>query len=372
MTELKPYLSHLIAVILLSLFLTACSEPKKEGTTEPVIRPAKIAIVKMAGGENIRHFPATVEPTIDAQLAFRVNGELAQIHVVAGQEVSKGAVLAELDDKDFRLGVKQAKARYDLAVSQYQRAEQLYADKLVASSVYDEAKAQLDIAEAQLDGAETNLKYTRVVAPFSGTVAQLHVETYEFVQAKQPIMELQGRDTIDVAIQVPERLMAQIPKSEDNSKYQPTLIFDAKPDKVYKVTLKEHDITPNPATKSYKVVFSMPTPKDINILSGMTGKLVAEMSKVLHRSNEALLVPVESLFVPNEMADPSKHFLYKLDDDNRTRLIQVRVRKVNQRGAEILPISADDLVPGDRVVAAGSHFLTDGQQVRPWEQERGL
>ena len=372
MTDSKSYLVHLFVILLLSLQLIACGEKPAQQASKPVIRPPKIALVSSADGDNIRQFPATVEPTVDAQLAFRVNGELAKIYVVAGQEVKQGDMLAELDDKDFRLSVKQAKAKYDLAVSQYQRAKQLYADKLVASSVYDEAKAQLDIAEAQLDGAQTNLKYTKVTAPFSGTVAQLHVEAYEFIQAKQPIMELQGRDTIDVAIQVPEQLMAQIPKAEEQSNYQPSLVFDAKPDRIYKVRLKEHDITPNPATKSYKVVFSMPTPQDINILSGMTGKLLAEMDKVLNKNEHFFLVPVESVFVPNQTAESKQHFVYKLDKANKTQLVRVEVHKITQRGAEVLPEDLGTLKIGDRIVAAGSHFLTEGQQVRPWEQERCL
>jgi len=369
---MKQYLSHLIAIILLSLFLMACSEPKTDLVEKQVIRPAKIALVKTAGEANIRHFPATVEPTVDAQLAFRVNGELEKIYVVAGQDVKQGDVLAELDDKDFVLQVKQAQAKYDLAVSQYERAKKLFAEKLVASSAYDEAKAQMDIADAQLDSAKTNLKYTKVIAPFTGMVAQLHVEAFEFVQAKQPIMELQGRDQIDIAIQVPEQLMAHLPKTEENSQYQPLLVFDAKPELSYRVSYKEHDITANPATKSYKVVFSMTTPEDINVLSGMTGKLEVEMDKVLKSVNTYLLVPVESVFVPNDKADTAKQFVYKLDAQDKTVLIQVNVSRIGQSGAEIRPVNESDLIVGDRVVAAGSHYLASGQQVRPWTQERGL
>ena len=325
-----------------------------------------------AGGSDTRTFPATVEPTLDAQLAFRVNGEVSAIQVVAGQEVEQGQILAQLDDKDFRLQLRQAQAKYDLTVSQHKRAKQLLADKLIASSAYDEAKAQLDIAEAQLDSAKTNLTYTKVVAPFKGTVAQLHVEAFEFVQAKQPIMELQGRDTIDVAIQVPEQLMVQIQKSDETEQYQPSLIFDAKPDRKYKVKLKEHDITPNPATKSYKVVFSMPTPKDLNVLSGMTGKLVAEMNKVLQNTDFSLLVPVEAVFVPNDKADSGLQFVYRLTSQNKTELVKVTVNKIGQKGAYIQPAEQGRLSVGDTVIAAGSHLLNEGQEVRPWQQERGL
>lgn len=368
---MKQNFNRIAAITLVTLVTIGCSSEKQEGLPQEIVRPAKIAQVTSSTGEPVRYFPATVEPTLDAQLAFRVNGELANIQVVAGQEVEKGQVLAALDDTDFELQAKQARARYDLTLSQYNRSKKLFESKLVSSSVYDEAKAQLDIAEAQLDSAKTNLQYTQLVAPFAGTVAQLHVENFEFVQAKQPIMELQGRDTIDVAIEVPEALMAQIPHPSKGHEYQPELIFDAKPDVSYKTTLKEHDITPNPATKSYKVVFSLPTPEDINVLSGMTGKLAVEMKKVLLNQDATLLVPVEAVFVPNEKAATGKQFVYRLKPDSTVELTEVEVVRVTQKGAEI-KVAANSVALGDKVVAAGSHYLQNGQKVREWTVERGL
>ena len=166
--------------------------------------------------------------------------------------------------------------------------------------------------------------------------------------------------------------MVQIKRNNETEQYQPSLIFDAKPDRKYKVRLKEHDITPNPATKSYKVVFSMPTPKDLNVLSGMTGKLVAEMNKVLQNTDFSLLVPVEAVFVPNDKADSGLQFVYRLTSQNKTELVKVTVNKIGQKGAYIQPVEQGRLSVGDTVIAAGSHLLNEGQEVRPWQQERGL
>jgi len=370
MSKLIQWIMQFIALVIASLLLLGCSEsePEPQGN---VLRPAKVAEVLPATGSNIKSFPATVEPTFDAQLAFRVNGEVAERLVVAGQQVNKGDVLARLDDKDFRLQLKQAQAKYDLSLSQYNRSVKLFDEKLIAQSALDQAKAQLDIDEAQLDAAKTNLKYTVITAPFEGIIAQLHVEPFEFVQAKQPIMELQGRDLVDVAIQVPEELMARIPKNAESNAYQPTLVLDAIPTRKFKVTPKEHDITPNPATKAYKVVFTMTPPEDVNVLAGMTGSLIAELDQVLGTSNSELLVPVEAVFLPNKFAGQDKHFVYKLDSENKAQLVEVRVVKMNQQGALIKPVS-DQLEIADVVIAAGSHLIDEGQQVKPWSRERGL
>lgn len=369
MKEIKLW--HRLVLIFTGLFLFACSEKGVQQTDKSLLRPAKVAFVKSAIGNNMKVFPATVEPTYDAQLAFRVNGEIAERLVVAGQTVKEGDVLARLDDKDFLLQLKQAQARYNLSKSQYQRSKQLFEEKLIAVSFYDEAQAQLDIAEAQLDAAKTNLKYTILKAPFDGVIAQLHVEPYEFVQAKQPIMELQGRDLVDVTIQVPETLMARVSRSAETNLYQPTLILDAKPDTKFKVFSREHDITPNPMTKSYQVVFAFKPPEDINVLAGMTGSLYVELDRVLGVQSSSLIVPIESVFLPNEFAGQDKHFLYRLDSENKVQLIEVQLVKVNQEGALIQPVN-NNLKVDDVVIAAGSHLLQNGQQVKPWFRERGL
>lgn len=370
MSKLIEWLSHFIALVIATLMLFGCSEQEPQQQTN-VLRPAKVAEVLPASGSNIKSFPATVEPTFDAQLAFRVNGEVAQRLVVAGQMVTKGTVLARLDDKDFRLQLKQAQAKFDLSLTQYNRAVKLLNEKLIAQSALDQAKAQLDIDEAQLDLAKTNLKYTEIKAPFSGTIAQLHVEPFEFVQAKQPIMELQGRDIVDVEILVPEELMARIPRSANTNLYQPTLKLDAIANREFKVSFKENDITPNPATKAYTVVFTLQAPEDVNVLAGMTGQLLVELDQIMGTNSSELLVPAEAVFLPNKFAGQDKHFVYKLNAEHKAQLVEVNVVRMSQEGAIIRPMS-EDLKATDVVIAAGSHLIDEGQQVKLWSRERGL
>ena len=103
--------------------LSGCSEQNKDpNETVKQPRPAKVTTVQAAAGETLKTFPATVEPSLYAHLAFRVNGEIAELPVVAGQEVVKGQVLAKLDDKDFVVQQKQAQAKFNLTSSQFNRA----------------------------------------------------------------------------------------------------------------------------------------------------------------------------------------------------------------------------------------------------------
>lgn len=361
--------TQLIMSVMLVSAISACSKEESSVVVND-IRPVKTADVTLASAKGIKSFPASIEPALDAQLTFRVNGQLAKLLVKAGDHVEKNQVLAILETQDFDLAIEQAQAKFNLSNSQFTRAKQLFSDQLIAISAYDEAKAQLDIAKAQLELAKTNLTYTELHAPFTGVIAQTHIESFETVQAKQPILEIQGRELLDVAIQVPETLMALLPKEADH--YQPTLILDALPNSEFKVSFKEHDISPNAATKSYKAVFSLKAPESINVLSGMSGTLYADLDKIFPSNQSQFKLPLAAVFLPNQFAGQDKHFVYRISPQMTAELVEVKLSKVINNMAVVTPVSGTNLVKGDKVISAGSHLIKPNQQVSLWQKERGL
>jgi hypothetical protein len=126
------------------------------------------------------------------------------------------------------------------------------------------------------------------------------------------------------------------------------------------------------ATKSYKVVFAMNMPEDMNLLSGMTGSLIVEMDKIMEVEHAYFSVPVESIFLPNQYAGQDKTFVYKLNASNKTVLVEVEVIKINNNSATIKPKVESELMVGELVIATGSHLIANDQQVKPWSRERGL
>ncbi|XQF93920.1 hypothetical protein ACOBV9_20870 (plasmid) [Pseudoalteromonas espejiana] len=70
------------------LTLMACSEPEKQVKEEP-IRPVKLFNIGHDSQTNVRSFPAEVVANQGSYLAFRVNGELVEFPVLAGEEVKK-------------------------------------------------------------------------------------------------------------------------------------------------------------------------------------------------------------------------------------------------------------------------------------------
>ncbi|MGI5309730.1 efflux RND transporter periplasmic adaptor subunit [Rheinheimera sp. WS51] len=348
------------------LFITAC-DTKEVTTAEDIVRPVKLFYVSNGHTASARQFPAVVEPTKRANLTFRVNGKLTELTGRPSHNVEQGEVLARLDDTDFKLRLDQASARYELAQTQFQRSQMLMKQKLVSQSQFDEAKAQLQVAKADYSAAKTALSYTRLEAPFAGTISRLLVENHENVAAQQPIMELQVRGHVDVVIQVPEDVISNVRHDVD---YQPEVIFDSHPEYSYRAKIREWDSRADPSTNSFKVVFSMKSPEEFNVLSGMTANVIVDMSKVNRFSNNALYIPATAIFMPDDENLNTQQSYVWIFDDKQGMVIKraVTVGELTNAGVAI----TSGISVGDIIVSAGVQQLSEGQLVRPWTRERGL
>ncbi|HET8816867.1 MAG TPA: efflux RND transporter periplasmic adaptor subunit [Pseudidiomarina sp.] len=351
---------------LVLLLLVGCSDGAPASAVEPVTQPVKLHTVTTGDGQRLREFPAVVEAAQVAQLAFRVGGEIQAFPARAGTEVTRGDLIAKLDPTDYQLVVDQAQARYDLALAQYQRTENLVQQGVISQQQFDEVKANLEVSRANLETAKANLNYTELRAPFSGVIAHVFVENFETVQPQRQIATLQMSDAIDISIRVPERLFARVQR---NSDYQPDVIFAAAPEQAYSATLKEFDTTADPATNTYKVVFTLPSPAEFNVLPGMSATLRVDMDAVSQQLVDALLVPTTALFSPSHVAQAQGYFVWVFDEQSGTvNRRAVETGAVTNEGVEITA----GLAAGEQVVIAGVYQLQDGQKVRPWIRERGL
>jgi membrane fusion protein (multidrug efflux system) len=137
-----------------------------------------IVLVLLVGGFFLWRYLGGYESTDDAQVdahlypvSARVSGYVVKVNVDDNQYVQKGAVLVEIDPKDYEVAVEQAKANLanaeataqslniDVPITTVNTSSQL---KFATSGVEDagagitNAEKQLAAAQAQLDAAEAN------------------------------------------------------------------------------------------------------------------------------------------------------------------------------------------------------------------------
>lgn len=361
------------AALMACLLLTACSDPNPDSkTTNHGPRPVHLLEVAHQYDAQVRRFPAVVEATQTAELAFRVGGELNELPWRPGQSVAQGQLVAALDPTDYELALEQAAAQAELLEAQHQRNQRMFDENLISQAAFDQSRADLRVARANLRGAQTNLDYTQLKAPFDGVIAHLHVENYENVAPQQPVATLQVEGFIDVSIQVPERLFARVRRDLD---YQPDVVFDGLPGQLYKGQIREWDRIADAATNTYRVVFTLPAPEHINILPGMTATVLIDATRMTRAQQQVVVVPAAAVFTPEHKAI-EQGFAYvwlfeahpSQPNQGTLALQRVQIGNMTNDGVEIIAgLSATDII-----VQAGVHHLEEGETVKPWVRERGL
>ncbi|GAA1710493.1 biotin/lipoyl-binding protein [Nonomuraea bangladeshensis] len=130
--------------------------------TEEAASESAVRTVTASRGTVVAAVSATgaVESARFRALSFGTSGTVEKIYVKAGDKVSKGQLLARLDDAAAQENLSAAKAAYDSALADGTDTAQLYAAYVKARNSY---------REAQRTAAATVLK-----APFGGTVTAVN------------------------------------------------------------------------------------------------------------------------------------------------------------------------------------------------------
>lgn len=363
---------NLFLFIITMLAVAGCSEPVEK---KDPIRPVRAFKIVSGSDAKVRSFPGKVEANREVSLAFRIPGQVVEINVKEGDFVTKGRLIAKLDQRDLRatvadLSAKLAGARSVLneARLNYERNKELLASDTIAQAAFDTAKSNYESSRAQalsleqeLKKARLNLQYTRLTAPFSGTIAMVSADTHEYVQAKESIVQLEDVSALDVSVNVPENLWMQGFRNHGAEIGKVTASFESLPDRVFPLTLKEFQTKANTQTQTYEVTFTMANPGDLGIHPGMTAEVRASLSQ----GGEARFVSVPFSCVTGTPGN-GKH-VWLVEDNGTVRKQPVTTGRIT----DDMMVIRKGLSQGDVVVSAGVDYLSEGQKVRVLEGRIG-
>ena len=345
-----------IFICALALVLFACA-PQQEEEMEALVRPVKIEQVAEGSITQFLSLPAVVEAAEESVMTFQVGGLLNVMEVIEGDEVAQGALLARLDQRDFRNAVLSAQAEFDRADSEYARARTLIERDAISVAVLEQRRAQREAARATLDSAQKQLEDSSLTAPFSGIVADIHIETFESIAPQQPILTLQSDGLYDAVVQVPASVVIGYEQMELlEISFRP----DGAPDLAIPGVMTEAASLSDPATQTFEVRFAFQSPESVTILPGMTGLVHVDYISTADPNEGMLSVPVGA--VVSGTGDP---FVWLVDTETMTVSRQEVVLETGNDGALLV---AAGLNPGDTIVVAGGHYLSDGARVRPFER----
>ncbi|WP_432738552.1 efflux RND transporter periplasmic adaptor subunit [Maridesulfovibrio sp. FT414] len=354
----------LLFMLAATLLLPGC---KEEVTVEQPIRPVRVMKISDKTDPEQRTFPGKVKATREATLAFRVSGQIEHFDVREGDLVNKGQVLAVLDQRDFDAAVADLEAKLRGARSvmkeaqlNFERNRKLLESDTIAQSAFDTAQSSFETSQANVNSllqelrrAKLNLQYTRLEAPFRGTIAVKSVDNHEFVQAKESIVQLEDTTALDVVVNIPEKVWARAFSIKDRDKIQSIARFETYPGKDFHLSIKEFQTKANAQTQTYEVTFKMENKSGLNIHPGMTAEVVALLPD--ESTVKSVSIPVSAV-----VGYPSQDKFVWIYNNGAVRKRNVQVGRIIDDHFEV----HSGVEAGEDVVVAGAHYLRDGQKVK--------
>jgi RND family efflux transporter MFP subunit len=268
---------------------------------------------------------------------------------------------AELNRSDrlFRAGAvsreehDRALTAFRVVQEEHQAARQSLEKGTVAREEDIEAKeATVRGLEGRVVEANLQLDDTTLRAPYNGVIARRFVEPNQNVQAKQPIVRFQDVDEIDIAVDVPETIMAGIRAADIVGVFAE---FSAAPRSQFPVLVREVAQQADPTTQTFRVHVAMQAPTEVTLLPGMsaTVTLTYRRARVL---GDRILVPISAV-----LKDAAgEQIAWVVGPDGTVTRRPVKLGEATGDRIEVV----DGLQPGDRIATAGATFLREGMTVR--------
>jgi RND family efflux transporter MFP subunit len=346
------------AGLALSLGLAGCEKAEPPAAEAPdVSRPAEILEVTAAALRSDLRFPGRVRAVQRVELAFNVPGQIIEYPVNEGQEIAAGGLIARLNPADYETALAAARAELDAATADYERVQKLWEkSQAVPRAEVDRKRTAMDVARARFAAAQKELDDTRLTAPFAGVVARRLAESFQNVQAKEPVVSLQNPDQLEIVIHVPERVVRGEPK-----RVAGFAVFADLPQRRFPVTLKSFTTEADPQTQTYEVVLGLTRPPDLRVLPGMAVEVLPDTAAIetdAAKAEAGVLIPIEAITAT-------------ADRTPTVWVVDPETSRVSRRAVETGPVQGGDvtvlkgLAPGERIVTAGVHQLRDGMRVHP-------
>ena len=177
-----------------------CSGRPEGAVRLPIVR---IDTVGVYGTPRTVQFPGCVRAAQEVNAAFKVGGTLRTIFAEEGEFVRRGAPLAALDARDYRLQAEAAEAEYKRVKAEAERVMSLYADGAATPDAYDKARYGLQQITAKYENSRNQLADTEIRMPFDGYVQKRLFDPSTVVGAGMPVLTVVSAEAPEIEINIP-------------------------------------------------------------------------------------------------------------------------------------------------------------------------
>ena len=276
-------------------------------------------------------------------------GTLIALNVKAGQRVSKGQLLARVDDGGSSQQVASLETQYQLAKTTFERQKNLWNQKIGSEIQYLQAQTQMLSLQRSVAQAKAMLSKTEIRAPFSGTIDEVFVERGQVVAAgPQGLMRIVNLNNMYVSTTIPESYIGKLKVGTQVDVFLTSL------NKNYKGKVRQIGNFINPNNRSFGIEVSIPNPENL-----LRPNQVAKLKVIDYTVKNAIVVP------SNVIQEDGKgnQFVFVASNSNgktaTAKKAMVTTGKSSDNVTEILSgLSANDII-----VIEGVNTISEGMKL---------
>lgn len=289
---------------------------------------------KVDGDENVAVSPETM-------------GTVVRVNVKVGDNVTKGTILAELDNQVYQRGLEELQSSREFLNTLFLKQKSLWDQKIGTEIQYLTAKNNLESLDRKIASTRQQLDMTKIKSPINGTVDEMEIKVGQAVAPGMPGVRVVNFSKLKVKAEIAEAFISKVKKGDQVEINFPDL------NRSISTKLSYSGKVIDPLNRTFKIEVDM-NPKEINLHPNM----VAIVRIADYQSENSLVLPVS---VVQTTEDGS--YVFIAEGSKGKAVARKRVVVVGSNYNGMMEIK-EGIKAGDPVVTTGYQNLVDGQPIK--------
>ena len=312
-------------------------------------KPVRITALAMGTFEHSIDIQGRVDASESVSVGPQMPGLVKRVYVQAGDKVSAGQVLAELDADAMTQQLAALKTQRDLAKQVFDRQKNLWDQKIGTEIQFLQTKAQYDAIESQVKAVQEQIDMAKIKAPMAGVVDAVHIKAGEMGSPGFSNIVLVNTNNLRVKAEVAESYITKVKTGSAVNVFLP----DAQKSIPTKITYAGKMI--NNLNRTFNVEVAL-APNEENVAPNM----IAVLKINDYKNDSAIVVP---LSVIQQNANGS-NYVYVAVQKGSNLVAEKRIVAYTWTYNGMAEITSG-LKVGDKLIYEGSNDLNEGDVVAP-------
>ncbi|MBV7533493.1 efflux RND transporter periplasmic adaptor subunit [Chitinophaga sp. sic0106] len=317
------------------------------GTSDSVrVKDVVITPVETSSFEHYIDVQGNVDARENVNVSARVPGVITAINVREGQNVSKGQVLAQVDDQVLRANMAEIHTQLDLANTLFQKQQNLWNQKIGSEIQYLNAKTNKEALERKLTTMQDQLAQTRIISPINGTVDAVIAKLGDNASPGLPAFRVVNASHLKVTANVAEAYASLVKTGG------PVIINFPDIKREVRTNIGFASRTIDPLSRTINVEVPLQPAADLR------PNMAAQLRIIDYSATNAVVIPVGVI----QYSAGKPYVIVAANQNGKTVALRrnIEVGRTYNDKAEV----KSGLQPGDKIVTTGFQGLNDNDLIK--------